>query len=69
MEHSLVMSNDVIVVGELKGEETSYFIDAISTGHMGLATVHASSALNTLDRILVLFKRDIKNRKFSDFYS
>ncbi len=68
MEHSLVMSNDVIVVGELKGEETSYFIDAISTGHMGLATVHASSALNTLDRILVLFKRDIKNQQYNEVF-
>ncbi|MBR4110592.1 MAG: CpaF family protein, partial [Clostridia bacterium] len=42
--HSLVMSNDVIVIGELKGEEAMVFLDAISTGHRGYATVHSDSS-------------------------
>lgn len=66
MKHSLVMSNDVIVVGELKGEETSSFLDSICTGHMGLATVHSDSSQNTINRLITLFKRDEKNQKYTE---
>lgn len=66
LKHSLVMSNDVLVVGELKGGETSIFIDAISTGHMGLATVHSNSIYNVIDRLTLLFKRDKKAEKYSE---
>lgn len=58
--HALVMSNDVIVVGELKGKEANSFFDSISTGHMGLATIHSDSAFNTIDRIITLIKKDTK---------
>jgi pilus assembly protein CpaF len=66
MKHSLVMSNDVLVVGELKGEETASFVDAISTGHNGFATVHSNSASNTLDRLIILFKRDIRAQQYTE---
>lgn len=66
MKHSLVMSNEVIVVGELKGTETTVFFDAISTGHMGLSTVHSDSAKNTIDRLVLLFKRDEKNQQYKE---
>lgn len=66
--HSLVMSNDVIVIGELKGEEAMVFFDAISTGHRGYATVHADSSLNTIDRLVTLMKRDIKAQTYTDKY-
>ena len=65
MKHSLVMSNDIIVVGELKGEEASVFIDSISTGHVGLATVHSDSIYNVLNSLIILFKRDEKTSKYS----
>lgn len=68
MQHTLVMSNDVIIVGELKGEETSSFLDSISTGHMGLATVHSDSARNTLDRLVTLLKRDIRNQQYKESF-
>lgn len=68
LKHSLVMSNDVLVVGELKGEETSIFIDAIGTGHMGLATVHSNSIYTVIDRLILLFKRDKKNDKYSEAF-
>lgn len=58
--HALVMSNDVIVIGELKGKEANSFFDSISTGHMGLATIHSDSAFNTIDRIITLIKKDSK---------
>lgn len=66
--HSLVMSNDVIVIGELKGAEAMLFFDAISTGHRGYATVHADSSFATLDRLVTLMKRDNKAQMYTDKY-
>ena len=66
--HSLVMSNDVIVIGELKGEEAMVFFDAISTGHRGYATVHSDSSKNTIDRLVTLMKRDYKAQMYTDKY-
>jgi pilus assembly protein CpaF len=66
--HSLVMSNDVIVIGELKGEEAMVFFDAVSTGHRGYATVHADNSITTLDRLVTLMKRDNKAQMYTDKY-
>lgn len=66
MKQSLVMSNDVIVVGEMKGSETSVFIDAIGTGHIGYATVHSDSAKNTINRLITLFKRDVRVQAYKE---
>lgn len=66
LKHSMVMSNDIIVVGELKGEETSVFIDAMNTGHVGLSTVHADSIFSVIDRLTILFKRDLKAQKYDE---
>ena len=66
--HSLVMSNDVVVIGELKGEEAMVFFDAVSTGHRGYATVHSDSSLNTIDRLVTLMKRDSKAQMYTDKY-
>lgn len=66
VRHCLVMSNDAIIVGELKGKEASVFFDAVSTGHIGMATVHASSAQNCVDRIITLIKKDIKAQYYTE---
>ncbi|MBQ9279761.1 MAG: CpaF family protein [Clostridia bacterium] len=66
--HSLVMSNDVVVIGELKGEEAMVFFDAVATGHRGYATVHSDSSLNTIDRLVTLMKRDAKAQSYTDKY-
>lgn len=66
MKHSLVMSNEILVIGELKGSETSFFVDAISTGHIGFATVHSDSAKNTINRLITLFKRDIRTQQYKE---
>ncbi len=68
MTHSLVMSNDCIVVGELKGEEALLFFDSVSTGHRGYATVHSDSSLNTVDRLVTLMKRDNRAQMYTDTY-
>lgn len=64
--HSLVMSNDIIIIGELKGAEANSFFDAISTGHTGLATVHADSVSSTIDRLITLIKKDIKAQHYTE---
>ncbi len=66
--HCLVMSNDVIVVGELKNSEALIFLDAVSTGHRGYATVHSDSSLNTIDRLVTLMKRDARAQSYTDKY-
>lgn len=66
LKHCLVMSNDVLVVGELKGSETAVFLDAISTGHIGMGTVHSDCAENTIDRLVTLVKRDVKCSQYKE---
>jgi len=66
--HSLVMSNDLIVIGELKGAEAMSFFDGVSTGHIGYATVHSESAELVLDRIVTLMKKDVLAQQYSDRY-
>ncbi len=64
--HSLVSSNDAIIIGELKGSEASVFFDSISTGHLGYATVHSDSAENTIDRLVTLIKRDVGCQQYKE---
>ena len=66
--HSLVMSNDAIVIGELKGAEAMSFFDGVSTGHTGYATVHSESAELVLDRLVTLMKRDSLAQQYTDKY-
>lgn len=66
--HSLVMSNDVVVIGELKGAEAMVFFDAVATGHRGYATVHSDSSTNTIDRLVTLMKRDANSQSYTDKY-
>lgn len=65
---SLVMSNDAIVIGEIKGAEAMSFFDGISTGHIGYATVHADSSALVMDRLVTLIKKDILAQQYSDKY-
>ena len=65
---ALLMTNDVIVVGELKGAEAMVFFDSVSTGHRAYATVHSDSAEMTLDRLVTLMKRDHQAQTYSDQY-
>jgi len=47
---------DVIVVGELRDQETiSLALTAAETGHLVLGTLHTSSAAKTVDRIIDVF--------------
>jgi twitching motility protein PilT len=47
---------DIILVGEMRDLETiALAIEAASTGHLVLATLHTSSAAKTVDRIIEVF--------------
>lgn len=47
---------DIILVGEMRDLETiSLAIEAASTGHLVLATLHTSSATKSIDRIIDVF--------------
>jgi twitching motility protein PilT len=50
---------DIILVGEMRDLETiSLAIEAASTGHLVFATLHTSSAVKTVDRVIEVFPAD-----------
>ena len=56
MKHAVREDPDVMLVGELRDEETFLTaIHAAETGHLVYGTIHASSAATTIGRILDLF--------------
>jgi twitching motility protein PilT len=56
MKHAVREDPDVILVGEMRDEETFLTaIHAAETGHLVFGTIHASSASSTIGRILDLF--------------
>ena len=55
---SLRLSPDRIVIGEVRSAEALDMIDAFSTGHKGgVASIHAGSALQCLDRLKLLISK------------
>jgi flagellar protein FlaI len=48
---SLRMRPDVLVVGEVRGEEAYVLFQAISTGHGGLCTIHAEDVRSAIRRL------------------
>jgi twitching motility protein PilT len=47
---------DIILVGEMRDlETTSLAVEAASTGHLVFATLHTTSAVGTVDRIVEIF--------------
>ena len=60
MKHAVREDPDVILVGELRDEETFMTaIHAAETGHLVFGTIHASTAPSTIGRILDLFPEDM----------
>lgn len=60
MKHAVREDPDIILVGELRDEETFLTaIHAAETGHLVFGTIHASSAPSTIGRILDLFPEDM----------
>lgn len=49
---SLRMRPDVLVVGEVRGEEAFVLFQAISTGHGGMCTLHADDVYSAMQRLI-----------------
>jgi len=50
---------DIIVTGEARGsEEIQLALEASETGHLVMATVHATTAIGTMQRIMAAFGKD-----------
>ena len=61
MKHAVREDPDIILVGELRDEETFMTaIHAAETGHLVFGTIHASSASTTIGRILDLFPEEMR---------
>lgn len=60
MKHAVREDPDIILVGELRDEETFMTaIHAAETGHLVFGTIHASSSSTTIGRILDLFPEEM----------
>ncbi|MGL5320293.1 MAG: ATPase, T2SS/T4P/T4SS family, partial [Aeromonas veronii] len=59
LKSSLRQAPDVILIGEIRSQETMEFaLQFAETGHLCLATLHANNANQALDRILHLVPQD-----------
>ena len=64
LKSSLRQAPDVILIGEIRSQETMEFaLQFAETGHLCLATLHANNANQALDRILHLVPQE-KHRQF-----
>lgn len=64
LKNSLRQAPDVILVGEIRTQETMEFtLNFAETGHLCLATLHANNANQALDRIMHLVDKD-RHRQF-----
>ena len=67
LENSLRQSPDVIVIGEIRDRETmEHALHYADSGHLCLATMHSSNAVQTIERIVHFFPKDQKQNILSD---
>ena len=67
LKNTLRQAPDVILMGEIRDRETmEHAIQFAETGHLCLATLHANSANQALDRILNFFPEDRRSQLLMD---
>ena len=67
LENTLRQAPDVILIGEIRTEETmEHALAFAETGHLCLSTLHANSANQALDRIINFFPEERKNQLLMD---
>jgi twitching motility protein PilU len=67
LKNTLRQAPDVIVIGEIRSREVmDYAMAFAETGHLVLATLHASNANQALDRITHFFPADRRPQLFMD---
>ena len=67
LKNTLRQAPDVIMIGEIRDRETmEHAIAFAETGHLCMATLHANSANQTLDRIINFFPEDRRQQLLMD---
>lgn len=67
LKNTLRQAPDVILIGEIRDKETmAYGIQFAETGHLCLATLHANSANQALDRIINFFSDERRQQLLMD---
>jgi len=67
LKNTLRQAPDVILIGEIRDRDTmEYAIQFAETGHLCLATLHANSANQALDRIINFFPEDKRQQLLMD---
>ncbi|MDP9065934.1 MAG: PilT/PilU family type 4a pilus ATPase [Pseudomonadota bacterium] len=67
LRNALRQAPDVILIGEIRDRETmEYAIQFAETGHLVLATLHANSANQALDRIINFFPEERREQLLMD---
>ena len=67
LQNTLRQAPDVILIGEIRDKETmEYGIQFAETGHLCLATLHANSANQALDRIINFFPEERRQQLLMD---
>src|SRR6202451_160410 len=67
LKNTLRQAPDVILIGEIRDRETmEYAIQCAETGHLVLATLHANSANQALDRIINFFPDERREQLLMD---
>ena len=67
LKNTLRQAPDVILIGEIRDKETmEYGIQFSETGHLCLATLHANSANQALDRIINFFPEERREQLLMD---
>jgi len=67
LKNTLRQAPDVILIGEIRDRETmEYGIQFAETGHLVLATLHANSSNQALDRIINIFPEERREQLLMD---
>jgi twitching motility protein PilU len=67
LKNTLRQAPDVILIGEIRDRETmDYAVAFAETGHLCMATLHANSANQALDRIINFFPEDRRSQLLMD---
>ncbi len=67
LENTLRQAPDVILIGEIRTEETmEHALAFAETGHLCLSTLHANNTNQALDRIINFFPEERHNQLFMD---
>jgi len=67
MHNTLRQAPDVILMGEVRSQETMEFgLELSQTGHLALATLHANNANQALDRVAGFFPHAMHKKLFAD---